>query len=154
MSKMLRVVGMEATTATETNLNPMKLISLLLLSATVASAAVTDRFLDAIERVESRGNTRAIGDNGRALGSLQIWSSVVADVNRIAGTSFKHTDAFDRAKARRIARIYMNHYASPRRLGRTASLQDYARIWNGGPLGHKKAATLGYWAKVQRELGR
>ena len=132
----------------------MKLLSLLFLSATVASAQVTDLFLNAVERVESRGNTRVVGDNGRALGSLQIWASVVADVNRIAGTNYRHVDAFDRVKARRIARIYLNHYASPKRLGRTASLQDYARIWNGGPLGHKKASTLGYWAKVQRELGR
>jgi hypothetical protein len=132
----------------------MKLLSILLLSATVAQAQVTDLFLNAVERVESRGNTRAVGDQGRALGSLQIWASVVADVNRIAGTNYRHVDAFDRVKARRICRIYLNHYASPKRLGRTASLQDYARIWNGGPSGHKKAATLGYWAKVQKELGR
>jgi hypothetical protein len=81
-------------------------------------------------------------------------TQLTSELNRIAGTNYKHVDAFDRAKARRIARIYLNHYASPKRLGRTASLQDYARTWNGGPSGHKKAATLGYWAKVQRELGR
>ena len=132
----------------------MKLLLLLILTTTAAQAQVTDLFLNAVERVESHGNTRAVGDNGRALGCLQIWSSVVVDVNRIAGTNYRHVDAFDRAKARKIARIYLNHYASPKRLGRTACSQDYARIWNGGPTGHKKAATLGYWAKVQKELSR
>jgi hypothetical protein len=27
-----------------------------------------------------------------------------------------------------------------------------ARVWNGGPKGMKKAATVAYWNKVRREL--
>jgi len=132
----------------------MKFLILLLLTATAASAQVSDRLLNAIEQVESHGNANAIGDNGRAFGCLQIWPAVVTDANRIAGTNYKHADAFDREKARAMARIYLNHYVSKRRIGHDPSNQDYARIWNGGPSGHQKTATLGYWNKVKKELAR
>jgi hypothetical protein len=128
----------------------MKFLILLLLTATASSAQVSDRLLNAIEQVESHGNAAAIGDQGRALGSMQIWQAVVTDANRIAHTSYSHADAFDRAKARAIASIYLNHYG--RRIGHAPTDQDYARIWNGGPSGHKKTATLGYWAKIKKEL--
>jgi hypothetical protein len=42
---------------------------------------VSDRFLNALEQVESRGNANAVGDNGRAIGCLQIWQAVVTDGN-------------------------------------------------------------------------
>jgi hypothetical protein len=128
----------------------MKLLLFLLLTATAASAQVSDRLLNAIEQVESHGNASAIGDQGRALGSMQIWQCVVTDANRIAGTNYKHADAFDREKARTMARAYLNYYG--RRIGHAPTDQDYARIWNGGPSGHKKTATLGYWAKIKKEL--
>lgn len=132
----------------------MKFLALLLLLAAPCVAQTSDRLLDALERVESNGNARAVGDNGRALGCLQIWSSVVADVNRLTGSCYRHADAFDRATARDIARAYLNHYASPKRIGRPVTDQDRARIWNGGPTGHRKAATTGYWSKVRRALAK
>ena len=128
----------------------MKLFFFLLLTATAASAQVSNRLLNAIERVESHGNAAAIGDQGRALVSMQIWQAVVTDANRIAHTSYSHADAFDRTKARAIASIYLNYYG--RRIGHAPTDQDYARIWNGGPSGHKKTVTLGYWAKIKKEL--
>jgi hypothetical protein len=48
----------------------------------------------------------------------------------------------------------MARYATSKRLGRPVTDQDRARIWNGGPNGYKKKATLGYWAKVRKELNR
>ena len=130
----------------------MKFIFLLLLTATAASAQVSDRLLNAIEQVESHGNAAAIGDQGRALGSMQIWQCVVIDANRIAGVSYSHADALNRTKARQIASIYLNYYG--KRIGHAPTEQDYARIWNGGPSGHKKIATLGYWIKVKKELAK
>lgn len=115
---------------------------------------VSDRFLNAIEQVESRGNANAVGDNGRAFGCLQIWQAVVIDTNRITGTNYKHADAFNRDKARAMARAYLNYYASKKRIGHAPTDQDYARIWNGGPSGHRKTATLGYWVKVKKELAK
>ena len=124
--------------------------------ATKAAAAepldFLDRLIPALENVESGGDPKAIGDGGKALGILQIWEVVIIDVNRAKGTSYVHADAFDPVKARAICRAYLSIYCTERRLGRKPTMEDAARIWNGGPNGHKKAATLKYWAKVQREL--
>jgi len=111
-----------------------------------------DRLLPALVKVESNGNPRAVGDGGKALGALQIWSVVVQDVNRVHGTRYVHADAFDPAKARDICRRYLAIYCTPRRLGRAPTMEDAARIWNGGPNGHRKSATEKYWHKVAQAL--
>ena len=122
--------------------------------AVTASAAPLDldRLIPALEQVESAGNPAAVGDNGRALGILQIWDVVVADVNRAKGTSYTHADALDPVKARAICRAYLSIYCTAKRLGRQPTMEDAARIWNGGPNGHRKAATVKYWQKVARAL--
>ena len=124
--------------------------------ATKAAAASEpldlDRLIPALEQVESKGDPKAVGDKGKAFGILQIWEVVIIDVNRAKGTSYTHEDAFDPEKARAICRAYLSIYCTERRLGRKPTMEDAARIWNGGPNGFKKAATIGYWAKVQREL--
>lgn len=134
------------------------LIALILVAvracATKAAAQPLDldRLIPALEQVESGGNPDARGDGNRAWGILQIWEVVIQDVNRVKGTSYVHADAFDPEKARAICRAYLSIYCTPRRLGRQPTMEDAARIWNGGPNGHKKPATLKYWAKVQRRL--
>ena len=97
--------------------------------------------------VESGGNDLAIGDHGRALGALQIHAAVVQDVNRHHGTRYTHREMHDRAKAVRVASLYLQTYAPG------ASPEVQARVWNGGPRGASKPATLGYWARVKREMG-
>lgn len=103
--------------------------------------------LAALLAVESGGNDLAIGDHGRARGALQIHAAVVVDVNRIHKTRYTHRDMHDRAKAVRVASLYLATYAPG------ASPEVQARVWNGGPRGATKAATLGYWAKVRRHMG-
>lgn len=103
--------------------------------------------LAALLAVESEGNDLAIGDHGRARGALQIHAGVVVDVNRHHGTTYRHADMHDRAKAVRVASLYLATYAPG------ASLEVQARVWNGGPRGATKASTLGYWAKVRRQIG-
>lgn len=122
--------------------------------APIAEATPLDveRLIPALVQVESNGNPRAVGDNGKALGQLQIWSVVVIDVNRAKGTRYTHADAFDPAKSEAICRAYLSIYCTPRRLGRTPTMEDAARIWNGGPNGHRKSQTLSYWQKVARVL--
>jgi soluble lytic murein transglycosylase-like protein len=102
--------------------------------------------------VESGGNNKAVGDNGKAYGCLQIWEAYVIDANQQAGTNYIHEDAFDRTQAIEITNAYMQRYATERRLGRQPTAQDIARIHNGGPNGWKKKATVGYWKKVQKAL--
>ena len=103
--------------------------------------------LAALLAVESGGNDLAIGDNGRARGALQIHAGVVQDVNRHHGTRYTHRDMHDRAKAVRVASLYLQTYAP------NATPEVQARVWNGGPRGATKAATLGYWTRVRREMG-
>ena len=100
----------------------------------------------ALITVESNGRDNAIGDGGAAIGALQIHRAVVLDANRIAGTSYTHAQMTNRVAARRVCEIYLSRYAS----GKTN--EEAARIWNGGPTGYKKSATLAYWNKVKRNL--
>ncbi len=88
----------------------------------------SSRLIDALIHVESRGKVHAIGDNGRAVGCLQIHKGVIEDVNRAYNTSYKHSDRKSIDKAREIGRRYLILHG-----GRNATDEKYARIWNGGP---------------------
>ena len=46
----------------------------------------------------------------------------------------------------------MDRYATEKRLGRPVTIEDIARIHNGGPNGYKKQATDVYWLKVKAQL--
>ena len=103
--------------------------------------------ITALIAVESSGNDLAIGDNGRAVGPLQIHRGVVLDVNRFTGSNYQWQQMTNRVQARAVCEAYLKHY------GKGKSTEDQARIWNGGPQGHKKkTATQAYWLKVQRNL--
>jgi len=103
--------------------------------------------ISALIIVESSGNDLAIGDNGRALGPLQIHRGVVQDVNRITGSHYRHQDMTNRVQARAVCEVYLTHY------GKGKSTEEQARIWNGGPQGHKKkTATQAYWNDVEKHL--
>lgn len=108
--------------------------------------------ITALISVESGGRADAVGDNGKAFGILQIWDVVVKDVNTFYGTTYTHKDAFNPTKAKTICRCYLKYYATPARIGNMDPYEAAARIWNGGPNGHRKVATLGYWAKVKKAL--
>ena len=100
----------------------------------------------ALIRIESGGDPLAVGDDGRSWGCLQIRPSVIADVNRVYGLSYSSRDAFCSATAPEICRLYLMHWGARQKI---ASAEDYARIWNGGPLGHQKQKTRAYWKKVR-----
>jgi hypothetical protein len=103
--------------------------------------------ISALIIVESSGNDLAIGDNGRAIGPLQIHRGVVQDVNRITGSNYRHQDMTNRVQARAVCEAYLKHY------GKGKSTEEQARIWNAGPQGHKKKqATEAYWTKVRKHL--
>ena len=102
--------------------------------------------ISALIIVESSGNDQAIGDNGRAIGPLQIHRAVVLDVNRITGSHYRHQDMTNRVQARAVCEAYLKHY------GRGATTEQLARRWNGGPAGDRKSATEAYWAKVKKHL--
>ena len=106
-----------------------------------------NNLISALMIVESSNNDLAIGDQGRAIGCLQIHKAVVLDVNRITGSHYRHQDMTNRAAARAVCQAYLTHY------GRGKTTEEQARIWNAGPQGHKKkTVTQAYWAKVKKEL--
>ncbi len=103
--------------------------------------------INAIHMVETGGKLGPIrGDNGAALGPLQIHRGCWQDAN-IGG---KYSQCADLEYSKRVFRAYMKRYATEKRLGRTPTPEDMARIWNGGPNGFKKSATIKYWKKVQQ----
>lgn len=102
--------------------------------------------ITALIAVESGGRDNAIGDQGRALGPLQIHQGVVLDVNRITGASYRWQEMTNRAKSRAVCEAYLKAY------GRGATTEQLARRWNGGPQGDRKSATLPYWRKVEAAL--
>jgi len=111
---------------------------------------ITEILIAAIILVESGGNNLAVGDEGKAIGCLQIHKEVIDDVNRVYRTNYVWPDsAFDRLFSVAICRLYLKHYAPAH-----ATSKQLARIWNGGPKGYKKSATLKYWNKVNSKLIR
>ena len=105
-----------------------------------------NNLISALMIVESGNNDLAIGDQGRAIGCLQIHRAVVLDVNRITGSHYRHQDMTNRAAARAVCQAYLTHY------GTGATTEQLARRWNGGPTGDRKSATEAYWAKVKKHL--
>jgi hypothetical protein len=102
--------------------------------------------ISALIIVESSGNDQAIGDNGRALGPLQIHRGVVQDVNRITGSNYQWQQMTNRVQARAVCEAYLKHY------GRGKTTEEQARIWNGGPTGDRKPVTLAYWRRIQKVI--
>lgn len=104
----------------------------------------------ALIALESGGNNQAVGDHGRAVGPLQVHAAVVADVNRAFGTSYQHRRMTNRADAVAVLNRYLWLYARPERIGRAVTDEDRARIWNGGPDGWRRKATLAYVARFDK----
>ncbi len=113
---------------------------------TLQTMTTLSNLISALIIVESSGNDQAIGDNGRAIGPLQIHRGVVLDVNRITGSHYKHSEMTNRVAARAVCEAYLKAY------GKGASTEQLARRWNGGPTGDRKSATEAYWAKVKKHL--
>ena len=101
--------------------------------------------LSALIAVESGGNDRAEGRHGE-LGALQIKPIMVRDVNRFARTHYTHQQVTNRQVSIDIATKYLAHYGS------NLSDESLARIWQGGPSGHKRSATRAYALRVMRTL--
>ncbi len=82
-------------------------------------------------------------------GSLQIGKLCLADYNTANGTTHTLQDVtYDDTLSEKIFFWYLKHYAKPSRLGREPTLEDLARIWNGGPNGYKRRSTDQYWSEV------
>ena len=127
----------------------MKRALLFLALCATAHAAPPDSFFRALHIVETSGRTGAIiGDNGRALGPLQIHRAYHADA-RIGGDYARCAD-LDYSK--RVVTAYIKRYAS--KAWESGNVDALARIHNGGLTGDKKASTLPYLRKFRMEFSK
>jgi len=122
--------------------------------------------LAALIAVESGGDCNAIGDNGKAVGCLQIHPIMVDDCNRILDIKgkgqqkvarpfrFKKSDREFDSVSRNMAVTYLRWYGDRqwhKNIG-MGKYEFYARIWNGGPDGWSEEATVKYWGKVKAAM--
>ena len=92
---------------------------------------------------ESGANPNAIGDNGRAKGIVQIHQGVVDDVNVFSRWDVAHDACFDVCWSWQIFRSYMKRWAK-----KPYTLEECARIWNGGPNGKANTEYVKACAKL------
>jgi len=137
--------------------------------------ALLEYLIPVLIQVESCGNVDAIGDNGKAVGCLQIHEIMVDDVNRIAEANgywchhqdeyhwqtFTLDDRLDKDKSMTMCEYYLEYYYPKyvkwyQEHGTTQHPHPFdvaeicARLWNGGYAGLKQnpRATDHYWHQV------
>ena len=120
-----------------------------------AFAEPSDKLINALAKVESNGNSAAVGDGGKAVGILQIHKGVIEDVNKISKVKYTFADRKDPKKSKEICKLYLSHWGKhyQKKTKRAATDEVLARIWNGGPKGHANKDTEKYWNKVNKALG-
>jgi len=108
--------------------------------------------LEAIRFVESSGRVNPPdGDGGKAIGQYQIHQIYWFDANQFdKKLGGNYQDCRKRAYAERVIAAYMRRYA--KQAWTDGDGQTIARIHNGGPKGHQKTATEGYWQRVKQRL--
>lgn len=105
------------------------------------------KLIDAIVQVESKGKADAVGDNGNAVGILQIHKILVDDVNRILGEDkYSYEDRYDAIKSRQMFVVYTTHYTP------SWDPEKVSRRWVSGPKGDSKKCSVPYWNRVRAIL--
>ena len=131
-------------------------VAVVMTTCKAISAECDHKLIQALIQVESAGNDRAIGDRhlkDKAYGPLQIRKPCLEDVNRRHKTKYRPEDMLgNRSLSVWVCQKYIEMYATKQRLGRNPTLEDMARIWNGGPSGWRKESTQTYWSKVRKAL--
>ncbi len=116
-----------------------------------------DDFVNAVIFVESSGRDSVVGDNGRAVGCLQIHPIMVREVNRKlkkwnAPYTYTLEDRYSRAKSIEMFNIISEEYHCCEGYTFMEYAEIVARRWNGGGRGERKSATLPYWEKIHAHL--
>ena len=131
------------------------MLSLLILALPQTLTPQQTELVNALIQVESNGQDDAVGDNGSAIGCLQIWKIYWLDATERSNIGGEYLDCFTRHYSIKIFDAYMKRYAreawtNPKKF----DAEKVARIHNGGPKGYRKTATEKYWKKVLTTLNR
>ena len=98
--------------------------------------------LEKIIQIESEGNPMAVGDNGKAIGLLQIWPIMIHEVNRLLKEErYSLEDRWDSLKSIEMFITYQE-IVNP-----DWNEELAARRWNGGIRGERNPKTDIYWEK-------
>lgn len=131
----------------------MKYILFFLFVLSVNAADLDAKFIRALHKVESGGRVgKIVGDNGRALGPLQIhksyWQDAITYDDTIGGS---YTHCHDLNYSIKIVTAYLNRYAE--KAVKNKDFETLARLHNAGPNYKKnRSATDGYWNKIKKNL--
>ena len=116
----------------------------------VPTTADTRSLLDAMYVVESNSGKNLVGDGGKAIGPYQIWYVYWQDAVEFDKTiGGKYKDCMGKVYSEQIVRAYWKRYAS-----KSTTLEQLARIHNGGPKGGSNPKTVKYWNKIQKEMSK
>ena len=110
-------------------------------------AANMDNFLNALAKVESSNNPKAINKKENALGIYQIRPAYFQD-SKVKGN---HSQVFDPVFARQVCEAYFKKYE--KKALDNGDFETLARCHNGGCGWRKnKSATDSYWKKIKKNL--
>lgn len=133
------------------------LLSFITITTVYAKSPDLESIVKVLKEVESLNNSKAIGDNGRAFGILQIHKVYVDEVNLRFGTDYTHKQMFQDECAVEVFNLYMQ-YASKKfckKYGKDPTEQDIVRMHNGGLYrGYRIKATLKYYKRYLKFKGR
>jgi hypothetical protein len=95
------------------------------------------KLLDAIHQVESSGRTKNVpdGDDGAAVGPLQIWKIMVDEVNDLSDKyNFSYEDRKNIVKAKQICSAYLSYMRKRHnsKFGTELTPERLAEYWNAG----------------------
>lgn len=102
------------------------------------------RLLDALWQEEASGRLNPPDGDAGEIGPYQIRRCYWQDARMPDGT---WQDCRKKPYAERVMCRYWKRYGAK-------THEQRARQHNGGPRGHKKKATLGYWRRVERNMRR
>ncbi len=122
-------------------------------AANVQSHQSLSSLYKAVCAVESSNSTNPMSKRelpSGELGEAQIRPCVIEDLKLFRDMEYSKQDRLNPVKSFEIFDAYTRLWIQRRNLEDT--YENRARIWNGGPTGYRKEATLGYWAKVQSHL--
>ena len=107
-----------------------------------------DNFIEAVIWKESRGDANAIGDNGRAVGVLQIHPIMVREANRILAlkkdkTTYTYEDRFNREKSIEIFNIVQGYH------NKNHDFDLALQIWNKNHPESYKTQIMGKYNELQ-----
>ncbi len=116
-----------------------------------------DLLFSAMCIVESQNQEDAVGDDGKALGILQIHDICVREINNkcYQYNRFTWTDALSRNNSEIMFKDFAKWLIDNKYYKYENEMCEFefvSRTWNGGYNFSQKSATIGYWNKVEEEL--